>query len=512
MRAGLCSGGVVVKSKVYRCSSLWAPPPSTLPVSVVFVYMGSLARNKNILKNTLLDQSVNPVYLRESSVYAFTHIIMFLWGFGTRYPNNITKKELIEIVRLLPQLLISAVLDKHWDLVSELLICWDCVGLEKTNIYIKSWDTLLKQRLKNGAVPGPQADIERRSYTPVENKERDRLLNRFSHLYHTTLTTMIAAVLSMNSASEIPRFIPKKKATKISTKSLSNSLFSYQRYCNNELDKVLQGKVWTPSHMALILTSIWIINQTVDTEQDFGGLIEKVKKICTLKKVTKPSHNNALLAYFLSDMFLTAYGVKIEEYNQATEIVIRIPANYSIQEPNLYFAKKIASEMGLCEKPKSYSSNDIYDHLKKRDLQELEDDYSFLIYMSESLLSSGEDLKSTQYDLYDLLNGMVTNKLQRYNLSSALCGIRCLNKFSFAAQFDNIQYIIDQQKTAGSFGYYGPEIQTIIEDQAAGLPDSQNFYSLIPGLLTGFNAVWTLAECLSSRKVFPDLMLDWLNE
>ncbi len=467
--------------------------------------------SKNIFKGTLLDQTINPIYLRESSLYAMTHIIMFLWGFGTRKPDSFFEKDKQKLATLLPSLLLCQVFDKHWDLVSELLICWDCIRLERTYAYDISWTTLLKQRLDSGAMPGPEEDIERRSFKPISEKEKRHLKTSFSHVYHTTLTTMMAATLRKYQTNNIPKNIPKKiESKKITTKILDSLLLNFE-FCNSDINEMVENESWEPIRLSYDLLSIWIISQIIDINGEFDKIIKKIENLYSFHITDGSLNNHGLLSCMLSDLILTTYGIKVKDFHKATDIIVNISPEVSKSDPNIFIGKLIASQINLCEEPYSSLEENISVFLYNQDLTKLESKYLNFIAQCESYCHSRVIKKDFSSNLYELLDGIILNKLKNYDLVNAMYGIRCLNKLGYN-NTNNIKFILDQQKIDGSFGYFGPEFQVsgYLKTKDLHWDYDINAKHLIAQV--GFNSVWTIAEFLNKDYILSKLFINWLKD
>ncbi len=141
---------------------------------------------------SILGQRPCPLYLDENAVYALTHVLMFLYGFGLRRPAREQMIDRGELQRLLSRLLIIACQEHHWDLLAELLLCWDCADLAATAVSEASWRALLNAQEPGGAVPGPETAL------PPGRTAANPPLGAFAHRYHTTLVCIIAGAVRLN--------------------------------------------------------------------------------------------------------------------------------------------------------------------------------------------------------------------------------------------------------------------------------------------------------------------------
>ncbi|HMH41895.1 MAG TPA: hypothetical protein VK557_00305, partial [Pyrinomonadaceae bacterium] len=104
---------------------------------------------------SMLASVPNAAFLDEDAIYFLTHVIMFLHSFGTRKEIGAPLPEKT-LGRVLSTLLIACCREHHWDLIAELLLCWDCIGLPPTFITRRAWASLLDEQREDGAIPGPE--------------------------------------------------------------------------------------------------------------------------------------------------------------------------------------------------------------------------------------------------------------------------------------------------------------------------------------------------------------------
>jgi hypothetical protein len=135
----------------------------------------------DLLAWSLLARRPNPLYLTELPAYSVTHLLLFLFGFGTRSVTSATLAGIRDLQPLLAGLLVRFCLEGHWDLVGELLLCWDCLRLEPSAVYRRAWEALLSRQAEDGSFPGPD-----------QHRREDGGGDRFGERYHTTLVVILA--------------------------------------------------------------------------------------------------------------------------------------------------------------------------------------------------------------------------------------------------------------------------------------------------------------------------------
>lgn len=137
-----------------------------------------------VAAQSMLSRHLRAVAFDERATYHLTHDIIFLAGLDPAIPVPADTVDHRNLSRLLADLIVSFVAESHWDLVGELLLSWDCLGLPRDTLYFRSWDLFMSQQSADGSFPGPPV--------PVGESEQDDAAARFHHRYHTTLVAVLA--------------------------------------------------------------------------------------------------------------------------------------------------------------------------------------------------------------------------------------------------------------------------------------------------------------------------------
>jgi hypothetical protein len=145
---------------------------------------------------SILPHEPRALHLDESSLYSLTHVIMFLYGFGTRLDatSPLSDEQRRRFLRTLSMLLVTSAQEHHWDLLCELLLCWDCLRFPPTPLYWTAWAALLHEQRPEGAFPGPERALAFSDFTREADPVKQRELY-FAHHYHTTLVAVIAGAV-----------------------------------------------------------------------------------------------------------------------------------------------------------------------------------------------------------------------------------------------------------------------------------------------------------------------------
>lgn len=145
--------------------------------------MGELAAD------SLIARVPSPLLLDEFETYTLTHLIMFYYRHGTTVDAQPIVSELDDLRWLLSALLVMACQDCHWDLLAELLLCWDCVGFELGGVQRAAWDAFLDCQHDDGAFPGPDSFRSAGDTGPDAD---------FAANYHTTVVGALACSLRVS--------------------------------------------------------------------------------------------------------------------------------------------------------------------------------------------------------------------------------------------------------------------------------------------------------------------------
>jgi Domain of unknown function (DUF6895) len=138
-----------------------------------------------------VSKPVNVIYITDGESYSITHALFYLSDFGSRSIAGLSPSQREHIHWVVEHLLGMYICAGNWDLVSELMVSYQCLGQTTSDIYALGWQSLIDAQWPCGAIPGPyyiaqKADnltgVQRRKYV-------------FEKCYHTTLVTALAGAL-----------------------------------------------------------------------------------------------------------------------------------------------------------------------------------------------------------------------------------------------------------------------------------------------------------------------------
>jgi hypothetical protein len=157
----------------------------------------SLPSMRSLYRRTILAETRCPLYLHDDDIYAITHVLMYFFALGTRSGATVPTRQPRQLNEMLSTLIVIACQDHHWDLLAELLLCWDCLQNEPSAIYERGWRILFELQNDNGSIPGPEWAQKIHDSGRLKQEAPDPEFSRFSHYYHTTLVSCVAALVRL---------------------------------------------------------------------------------------------------------------------------------------------------------------------------------------------------------------------------------------------------------------------------------------------------------------------------
>ncbi len=157
----------------------------------------SLPSMKSLYKRSILADIPCPLYLHDDDIYAITHVLMYFFALGTRTGASVPTRQIKRLNQTLSTLIVMACQDHHWDLLAELLLCWDCLGNEVSVVYERGWKALLEIQQDDGSLPGPEWAQKIHDAAQLKDAKPDPNFLRFTHFYHTTLVSCVSALVRL---------------------------------------------------------------------------------------------------------------------------------------------------------------------------------------------------------------------------------------------------------------------------------------------------------------------------
>jgi hypothetical protein len=166
----------------------------------------SLPPMGELISETILGRPLCTPWLSREAIYAVTHVVMFVARFGLRKWSSPPPALITRTRAVLCDLMVIACQDNEWDLLGELLLCWDCLDFEPTSLTAAAWVSFLSARQDDGAFlprrsePGGVTETNPKdgstSNQPVGG--RASKADDFGLVYHTTLVAILAGTVRIH--------------------------------------------------------------------------------------------------------------------------------------------------------------------------------------------------------------------------------------------------------------------------------------------------------------------------
>jgi len=158
-----------------------------------------LPPTSDICSQTILGKALSASLLSDSAIYAITHVILFGSRFGLMQGALPDWSRSAPVRDLLCDLLVVTSQARNWDLLGELLLCWDCIGFKHDLVTTAGWASFLDAFRADGAVlPSPAKGVDGKAKLEDIQVEHGDETSDFDHVYHTTLVAVLAGTVFLN--------------------------------------------------------------------------------------------------------------------------------------------------------------------------------------------------------------------------------------------------------------------------------------------------------------------------
>jgi hypothetical protein len=227
-----------------------------------------------LCETSIIAHRLRVPYVTDASAYALTHALFFAVAFGTRAEPATLLLRKAAVAKILTQLLVTFSLAGHWDILGELLLCWECLDLEETVIYRRAWDLFLGQQQDDGAFPGP----EKRSARMEHEELRHR---RFGLHYHTTLVALMALACRQASLRKDRRCVVEwdgaRQSAEPSGLRLAAAVPRTRLWLMSLLDRAASDGNGRPVVLCRLLVALWLCGEIDDTARaEVGPIVGRI--------------------------------------------------------------------------------------------------------------------------------------------------------------------------------------------------------------------------------------------
>lgn len=164
----------------------------------------SLPPVADLCAQTILSQPIFAPLLSDHAIYAITHVIFFASRFGVFRSSMPAWLSSGKVSTLLSDLIVVSAQERNWDILGELLLSWDSLGLPDTGITAAGWETFLEAQRPDGAFPASSKMEGRKIIVDAGG------ILKFDDLYHTTLVSVFAGIVHLKELQS--RHEPPKMA------------------------------------------------------------------------------------------------------------------------------------------------------------------------------------------------------------------------------------------------------------------------------------------------------------
>lgn len=484
---------------------------------------------ESLYASSILGRVPMPAFLNEDALYFLTHVIMFLYGFGIRRDVNLPAECTRNLGPVLSALLISCSAEHHWDLLAELLMCWDCIGLAPTSVSERAWEILLELQNEDGAIPGPE--WAEKLHQVIEQKQKDHQPDEpgfyFDHHYHTTLVSIIAGSLHLNRLesplessitrqqepvlvledtikqdSRNPGF--RREASGPLSSDASRLISRSRQWLDQLICAAEQSEIKRPEVLSNILLGYWICDSlTASTRAAFPAAARRVGETLTREDLkdeldwskTSPALKLVVASLLSSQKIFVPFLHSQEGFLRRAVMALNgSPAGDAIADMLLCEKRVLLHVMGLHPCPGRIDFSEVRDFartLPLTDPQSCVDELLLRIHSYTLFGTSSVELKQSDYWIAELLTGLAMTFFRKYDL---LMGCRILRSLGYLvgdckATDTCLDFLSLHQRVEGSFGFFGPEQYGLLNTTAEKSSLEVNLTLPIT-----IECLWTLGE------------------
>lgn len=481
---------------------------------------------ETLYEASILAQQLHVPYVESSAAYALTHALLFSVGFGTRPPPPHLLFSASRLRPILSMLLVSFCQERHWDLVGELLCCWECLELGQDFIVAQSWASFLKQQKPNGSFPGPRTQESDQTL----NGEASSASSGFSHHYHTTLVAVLA--LSRRQLRPAHTTLGDQSVDRereqgenlhhprpASPSHLRDAVERADRWLDSELIR-LEGNTAAstrPDTLCRLLVCRWICSQyTGGTDNPRFTTIADQLNGCnwSAEEWARVPAGLKLIAAALVSSARKPVPALAQYFGTALDALRAAPPSDAESDLALCESRILVHALGLHPEPPGLAVSNVLQHLRSIDLSNraLTEDLLLRVNSCTAYGLRAVEPPVEMSNLCRLLQALALHSLRVYDLPAACRAIRALCHLGPIARRGTQEcagYLLLQQLPSGPFGFYGPEIADLTRDTEGIVPVADLY---LPVML---ECLWALAEVLdeswslyravavASRNSFP---------
>jgi hypothetical protein len=456
---------------------------------------------RSLYHKTLLAKDPAILSLNLNDAYDITHIIFYLSDFGFRKFTEISAQQLPKVRWIITSLTGLYLRDQDWDILAELLLCYYCLRWYPYPIYEVAWNNLLNAQRVDGSIPGSSRNEKLKTKSKSWNKN-------FIQSYHATIVTAIACLLTIDRNPTYSHrninYLPAKSKISLSE---ARSVCKRAHLWLGELYKNLDQAEYDFSSLLYILLGEWIYFDAFETRSlsNLYALAEEIRK-----KIDAQSANKRMLTYpvaslaLLSTAILRALKIRSKTLEDFTRVAhealgTRIPKTEE-EEINLFQSRFLIHKICLMPIPVCKNLQMPYTPDELNGLYVGKDNWDYLSkYVAATSLFGTKKIRvdrNLKVHIHSSLVFYLFHSLYSYNLKMGfqLLQTMCYLHLNKGRSFKQaLEFITQQQRPDGSFGFFGPEALKLEKSD----PKIKVKFDLY--LPITVYAMWTIAEAFRTH-------------
>lgn len=493
---------------------------------------------ESLYDSSILGRLPNAGFLDEDAVYFLTHVIMFLYSFGTRTDISVPPDQREGLESLLSNLLIAHCEEHHWDLLAEVLLCWDCIGFPPTFVSARAWEELLKIQRDDGAIPGPEWAEKLRQSQKIDESGSAEVY--FDHHYHTTLVSIVAGCVHLKRLASLPApgpttvdTIQDERAEPQQTPDLQplhpgapsldelRSISRARQWLDDLSGTLLESETVRPEVLSKILLGHWVCDsRTANAGRAFRESAVRIGEALTLAEAndrvdwskTAPALKLMVGALLSSqEVFVPFLHSRDGFLRLATEAMNATPATEPFADMPLSEKRVLLHAMALHPPPIRIEFSEVKTFARGLSLSEPGSAIEELLLRIHSHTSFGTvraNVKHSDRWIPELLAGLAITYFRKYDLLTGSRILRALCYLGAPAESlaPGIGFLKVHQRPDGAFGFFGIESYELRDK----VPDRLAL-DIELSLPVTIECLWTLAEASNANWRLYQTFPHWIQ-
>ncbi len=472
---------------------------------------------------SILSRIPSALYLHREAAYALTHVVMFLYEYGLRQHSTADSLDVASLQHTLSDLIVVYCQERDWNLLGEVLLCCDCVGLRATPVYEQGWEAFLSVQRADGAFPGPERVPldQRESAVPQNEADGSPTPRDFERDYHTAVVGLIATSSHLARIERIERDSGLASAGDVDAPRAPRD--SEIRYAptserlmaaaaraisrtRDGLGRLLDAAIHrdedaSPRRYYEIMLASWICHSLPSSS---GGAFAETARRIGERLSARPEQDEAHLAQIpltltvMVAAILAAQGIAppylTAFVRRAADVLLRVPDDDPIADLALCEKRALFHSLGMHPAPHPMGHGELMRYVQTLALTAPREQIDGLLLRVNSQTGYGTS-SGTPSPLEgwveDVLAGLACHALRQYDFVRGCELVRALSYLGASTSATAracVNFLCLHQRADGTFGFFGPE-EAILKGEDAGPA-----LELDLRLPITLDCIWTLRE------------------